>query len=267
MLPSGSWLHITVGFIFGVISAVFAFTVYNQLLASNPRKKLLDTLVLYSFSIGLVAFLYASALSGGFLVKWKLLGVPEIGDPAIKILDIGYVQSKSGKLYHNNAGAWEQVNEVTVDEEEIFIPSSNCGTLSFLPLLKTDFVESKSACVAWGPDIEKVVYAINKQGGVYMWSHRTGDFRGIELVYFPIGGAILSGFFGVFIISVIALLNYLKSKRNNSDARMGGKESMLKITTAPNKACTGRLGLCAFFGVVLSFGSFPSPSISLPSRR
>ena len=26
---------------------------------------------------------------------------------------------------------------------------------------------------------------------------------------------------------------------------------------APNKACTGRLGLCAFFGVVLNFGSFP----------
>ena len=224
MLPSGSWLHITVGCIFGVISAIFAFTIYNQLQARDSRKKLIDTLVLYSFSIALVAFLYASALSGGLLVEWKLLGVPEIGDPAIKILDIGYVQSKSGKIYHNNVGTWEQVNGVTIDEEEIFIPSSNCGTLSFLPLLKADFVKSKSACVAWGADIEKVVYAINKQGGVYVWSHRTGDFRGIEQVYFPIVGAILSCFFGGFIISVIALLNYLRRKRRNSDARTVAKE-------------------------------------------
>src|SRR5512132_2916220 len=35
----------------------------------------------------------------------------------------------------------------------------------------------------------------------------------------------------------------------------------------PNIACTGRLGLCAFFEIVLSFDRFPFPSLFLPSRR
>ena len=35
----------------------------------------------------------------------------------------------------------------------------------------------------------------------------------------------------------------------------------------PNNACTGRLGLCAFFELVLSYGGFPFPNLSPPSRR
>jgi hypothetical protein len=35
----------------------------------------------------------------------------------------------------------------------------------------------------------------------------------------------------------------------------------------PNKACTGRLGLCAFLGIVLSYGGIPFSSFFLSSRR
>jgi hypothetical protein len=36
---------------------------------------------------------------------------------------------------------------------------------------------------------------------------------------------------------------------------------------APNTACTGRLGLGAFFELVLSYDSFPFPVRFLSSRR
>jgi hypothetical protein len=52
---------------------------------------------------------------------------------------------------------------------------------------------------------------------------------------------------------------------------------MLYGSNPPNKVCTpancagaepaGRLGLCAFFELVLNLGSFPFPSLFLPSRR
>ena len=35
----------------------------------------------------------------------------------------------------------------------------------------------------------------------------------------------------------------------------------------PNTACTGRLGLARFLELFLNFGSFPFPSLSLPSRQ
>jgi hypothetical protein len=43
-------------------------------------------------------------------------------------------------------------------------------------------------------------------------------------------------------------------------------KSVRATQAAPNKACIRRLGAtqCAFFGIVLSFGSFPFPSFSLP---
>jgi hypothetical protein len=34
-----------------------------------------------------------------------------------------------------------------------------------------------------------------------------------------------------------------------------------------NKACTGRLGLCAFLELVLSYGHIPLRELVLPSRR
>jgi hypothetical protein len=41
---------------------------------------------------------------------------------------------------------------------------------------------------------------------------------------------------------------------------------IVKGQTPPNKVCTGRLGLCAFFGLVLNDGSFPFRELVLPSR-
>jgi hypothetical protein len=164
-----------------------------------------------------VSFFYASALSGGFLEEWKLLGFPKIGDPAVKIIEIGYFQGKSGNIYRDNAGKWEQVSKVTVSEEEIFIPSSSCRTLAFLPLLNKNIVDSKSACVAWGVGIEKVVYAIDNGGRVYSWSHSVGEFGGIEKIFFPLGGTIGSCIFGVVIILAVSLSNYVKGKRRKSN--------------------------------------------------
>jgi hypothetical protein len=44
-------------------------------------------------------------------------------------------------------------------------------------------------------------------------------------------------------------------------------EAFTVMSKPPNKACTGRLGLCAFFELVLYFGSFPFRKLVLPSRR
>jgi hypothetical protein len=44
-------------------------------------------------------------------------------------------------------------------------------------------------------------------------------------------------------------------------------ENNLSFTMQPNTACTGRLGLGAFFELVLRYDSFPFSSILLASRR
>jgi hypothetical protein len=41
----------------------------------------------------------------------------------------------------------------------------------------------------------------------------------------------------------------------------------LALHELPNKACTGRLGVCAFFGFFLNDGISPFPVLFLPSRR
>ena len=35
------------------------------------------------------------------------------------------------------------------------------------------------------------------------------------------------------------------------------RKVIVKRKEAPNNACTGRLGLCAFFWLILNLGSFP----------
>src|SRR5689334_9225534 len=125
MIPSGSWLHITVGFIFGVMSTVFALITSKVLKQSNIVRKLLGLLVLFTLSGALLSFIYASALSGGLLIEWQPLGYPS--DPAVKVVDIGYVQTQSGNIYHFSClncsgGNWEQVGNVTKNEQEHFIP-------------------------------------------------------------------------------------------------------------------------------------------------
>jgi hypothetical protein len=219
MLPSGSWLHLTIGFLFGIITTVFAIKVSSQINKVFSVKSLISSLALYSFSIAVVSFFYASALSGGLLIEWKLLGFPEIGDPAVKVLEIGYVQGKSGNIYRDNQGILERVDAITQNEDDYYVipTAGNCGTLSFLPIYKSDIIDSKSACIAWGPGIAKVAYSIDSGGRVYSWWHGVGEFGGIEKIFFPIGSAFDSCVFGVLIILVIALSNFIKNKRRKSN--------------------------------------------------
>ena len=221
MLPSESWLHLAVGFLFGIISTLFILRVLNLLKKNNAGKSLIGTLVLYTFSVVLVSYFYASALSGGLLVKWKLLGFPEFGDPAAKVLDIGYIQGKSGNIYKDNHGILERVDAITQNEDDyhVIATTGNCGTLFFLPIYKADIVDSKSACVSWGPGIAKIAYAVDRGGRVYSWWHGVGEFGGIEKLFFPIGSAIGSCMFGMFVISILYVLVYIGDKRRESNPR------------------------------------------------
>ncbi len=99
MLPSGSWLHIAFGLALGVTITVFMIVVAKSLKNNNAIRKLLRALVLFSLSVAVISFVYGSALSGGILVHWQSLGFPG-EEHAVKVLNIGYVQTQSGNIYY-----------------------------------------------------------------------------------------------------------------------------------------------------------------------
>ena len=219
-LPSGSWLHITVGFVFGIAITVFTFVTAKLLKQNNATRKIIGALVLFSVSIGLISVIYDFALSGGLLLEWQLLDFPAISDPATKIIDVGYVQAQSGNIYHYtciacNEGKWEQVKSVPSDKKDYIVPAPDgCGgTLSFLPLLNAKFTASKTACVFIGPGYVKAVYAIDDVGQVYSWVHGVGEFSGIEKLLFLVNGGITSCIFGTIVVLLLVLVAFLKTKK------------------------------------------------------
>jgi len=209
--------------------------VINLLRNSAASRKFVSQLLRFSLSIAVLSFVYSSALSGGLLVEWQSLDFPS-EEHAAKILDIGYVQTQSGNIYHFTGldrlvgnwreGVWERVDKIT--DEQFVVPSPNhCGTFPFLPILKDDFVDSKSACIGtWRWSTAKVAYAIDDFGRVYLWYHDNAEFGGgdiyssrfaafwfstIQMTLFFLGG-ITSCILGLIVILVVALSSFLRKK-------------------------------------------------------
>jgi hypothetical protein len=218
------WLHIAIGFIFGVLTTLFTISVSNQVKKNQPLQNFDKPLVIYSFLVACISLFYAFAISDGVLEQWQFLGYPSTNDPAIKIIDVGYVQGKSGNLYYYNEGNWEQVDKVVIDPEKTFVPmetySSNCGSFPFYPFIRKEFVEVKSTCMVWR-GLEKNVYAIDYLGGVYVWSHTVPpEFNGSEIM-FAVQCGMLSCVFGITLIGIVFLLNYLTGKMKKSIVETG----------------------------------------------
>jgi len=214
---SSELLHLTIGLVFGVIGTVFTLRAANLLKQNNAAIKLLKHLAIFSLFIAILVFIYASIESVGLLVSWKDLGQPG-GDRAVKIVDIGYIQTQSGIIYHFTdmgpyEGYWKQVDTVTKKEEIPSSPPNNCGTLSFLPILHKDFIDTKIACVTMpGPGIYKVAYAINDDGRVYLWQKGHGEFHEFIPLVDGFAGGVISCVSGTIIIALLSVLSFLKRK-------------------------------------------------------
>lgn len=226
MLPPELWLHIAIGFFLGALSAGFATGVLSQLKKDKSIPSLFKRLFLYSFLVTCIFVFYQFAISDGVLEQWQLLGYPATNDPAVKILDVGYVQGESGNIYYDNEGNWERVDKVVIDPEKSFIPidtySSNCGSFPFYPFITRElgFIEVKSTCMLWR-GLEKVVYAIDYIGRVYLWSHRVPpEFNGSEIIY-GFQGGLLSCVFGLIIVGTIFLFNFLTGKMKKTFEEKG----------------------------------------------
>ncbi len=224
MFPPELWLHIAVGFIFGVLSTIFVTRISKQLKKEQSFSIYVKQLFLYTFIITCTSFFYAFAISGGVLEQWHLLGYPSTNDPAIKMIDLGYFQTKSGNLYYDNEGNWERVDKVVINPEKTFVPietySPNCGSFPFYPLHQEEFVEVQSTCMVWR-GLEKVVYAIDGFGRVYVWSHTVpSEFNGNEII-FALKGGLLSSAFGVIIIATLFLASYATGKMKKSVPETG----------------------------------------------
>ncbi len=229
MFLSGSWFQIAFGFVLGIIATTFVIVVAGLLKRRSPIKKLVGVLTFFALSVTLIVYGYVSAISGGILVEWHFLGFPAIGEPAIRVLDIGYVETKSGNIYHSTCvdcqdKSWELVKEAPKSqEEEKSLDGSHCGILRFLPFQRSDFIDSKSICtrVMWGST--KTSYAIDGDGHVYSWIYTRypGDLVMpwyIEnSLYIAVG--VLSSIFGVLVISLLALFNFLGSKVRKSGVK------------------------------------------------
>lgn len=213
-LPLRSWLDIVLGFLYGTISTVLVIRILRQLKKNNPPSVLIRTLAFYSSAIAVVTLLYASSLSRGLLVEWQRLKFQTGSERAVKILDIGYIQGKSGTIYRDNQGILEQIDPIPENNYSFpVVPAkNNCGVLFFLPILKADFVDSKSACLGYGSADVKVTYAMDNRGRVYLWRHGASEFAGAQNMIDAIGSGTMSCIFGGIILSVLALSRMLIGK-------------------------------------------------------
>jgi hypothetical protein len=215
MLTSGTWLYITFGTALGIVTLIFAYRI-----AKTPRtdKINIGSLILYTFSVCFIAYLYATATSGGLLVEWQLLGFPSFSDRASKILEIGYIQAQSGNIYHwtnpysRLDGQWEKVDEIKTDPSFPIFPSCDSGSLSFLPMKRDNFIDFKEACIYLGPGPSKTAYAIDDSGQVYLWFHGVGEYGGIERIIHTVVWGTYSCGFGIFLILLFAGVNFFKRK-------------------------------------------------------
>jgi hypothetical protein len=224
MLPSGSWLHIIVGFLVGISSTVFVYTTRRLVKQYSSIRKIVLCLTLYVSTIVFVLYLYGVALSGGFLTEWQSLGRPAFGDRALELIDIGYVLAQSGNRYqflHRNDrdGNWEIVQEMV--DEDLYLstyPMEDCRTLFFLPFPLGNVVDSKAVCMYTGHSTVKVVYAIDNDGYVYLWQHHSeGAYQEIIAEFFsPLETGIASCVFGIAMILLFAALASLQHRRSNT---------------------------------------------------
>ncbi|MBK8824218.1 MAG: hypothetical protein IPN58_16910, partial [Anaerolineales bacterium] len=117
MLPTWSWFHIAFGFILGVLATIFVIKITQLSKKHGSVRKLVGALLIFSLLVTVLFYFYVSAVSGGISAEWQFLGFPAIGEPAVKVLKIGYVETKSGNIYHSicvdcQDKNWELVKEV-----------------------------------------------------------------------------------------------------------------------------------------------------------
>ncbi len=74
MLPSGSWLHIIVGFLLGSISTVFIYTARKLVKQFSAIRKVILCLTIYTFAVVFVMYMYSTGLSGGLFNRVAIPG-------------------------------------------------------------------------------------------------------------------------------------------------------------------------------------------------
>ena len=219
MFESGTWLHITFGIALGIATTIFAYRTTKILKLGKNIRSHIGSLILYTISVVFIVYLYATATSGGLLIQWQLIGHPSVfGEEGYKIIEVGYVKSQSGKIYHwtnpysRLDGQWEQVDAITYDPEQSIVSECKNQTLSFLPRKRNDFVDFKKACVFWGLGSNTTAYGVDDRGDVYLWFQGGGEYSGLERVTDPIYGGVLSCGLGVLLTAMLAGINFLKHK-------------------------------------------------------
>jgi hypothetical protein len=166
-------------------------------------------------SILLYAYSYASL--HGLLERWETLGSPP--SKAIKVVDIGFVQTASGNIYQQvynvncKDNCWALADFVTPAPSLLF-SSTSCGRLPSL----SKYVDSKVACQPWGPGKSLSIYAIDENGTVYAWEHKVGEGDSLIYLLSPFLGAVVGLIFGISILIAVWLLNLFKpqGKEDNS---------------------------------------------------
>jgi hypothetical protein len=212
MFQSGSWLHIIIGFLVGISSITFIYSVRSLVKQHAAISKIAFCQVIYTSTIVSVMYMYGTGLSGGILTEWQSLGKPAFGDRALKLIDIGYVEAQSINRYQflygsDQQGTWQLVEEMIKEVEYLSAgPSKDRGTLFFLPLPRENIVDTKAACLNTGFSRVKEVYAIDEDRSVYLWQHWSSNIHSESTARFFIpliaGGA--SCLFGIVTIMLVA---------------------------------------------------------------
>jgi hypothetical protein len=157
----------------------------------SPAKRV-GALILLPLAGALIAFALGYTYLEGRFVIWQSLGKPP--EKAVKLVAIArglWVETESGRVYHYDGTAscgdrcWVASDYPAPDPPPYFT-IDRCG---WAPSF-TQAIDTKAICEPWGPGSYLYVYAIRKDGNVFMWEHGIGEENSLEFVLSPcMGGA------------------------------------------------------------------------------
>jgi len=164
-------------------------------------------LLVRPLALAVLVYYLATLAYFGLFTQWQEIGMPSKSDKVVALYKGGYVETKSGKIYQyapdcplcDKAKAWKQVESLPDDSQEYQFSLEQCETYSFLPFRQNEFADSIKNCEAHMMGQAMTVYAIDKNGMVYLWQNsHGGEYSGLERLILPVFFGFIMFFLGWF---------------------------------------------------------------------
>jgi hypothetical protein len=170
-------------------------------------------LILFTLIGAIIAFVYVEASVDGKFQKWQVIGTPP--DKAIKILARNYVETQSGLLYHYEYKSgcendcWVIVKTIPSDEDVgQSVEEADCLKNAYYPSVE-NFVDSKSFCYWYAPQVIVYINTIDKDGTVYFWGNARGE-DGMWILAVSFFGGVAGFIIGLIVVLLRLFFDWIE---------------------------------------------------------